>query len=117
MDSCGIPAAHYNDAHMTSGNDVSHKLSPADRKKKGQLFAQPVRALDIKPETSVADLVEGMAGMSIQARNVGLCAEVLKGMLTDPARPTVMLGLAGPLVAAGLRKVIRDLIASGAVDV
>jgi deoxyhypusine synthase len=102
---------------MSSGDEVSHKLSPADRKRKSQLFARPVRPLDIKPDTSIAELVEGMSGMSIQARNIGLCGEVLKGMMTDPARPTVLLGLAGPLVAAGLRKVIRDLIASGAVDV
>jgi deoxyhypusine synthase len=102
---------------MSSGNDVSHKLSSGDRKRKSQLFARPVKPLDIKADTSIADMVEGMSGMSIQARNIGQCAEVLKGMLTDPARPTVMLGLAGPLIAAGLRKVIRDLIACGAVDV
>ena len=102
---------------MATTNSAASKLSPAARKRKAQLFASPVRPLDIKPDTSIADLVESMGGMSIQARNIGLCGEVLKGMLTDPARPTVLLGLAGPLIAAGLRKVIRDLIASGAVDV
>ena len=102
---------------MASGDEVAHKLSPADRKRKSQLFANPVRPVELKPDTTIADLVEGMAGMSIQARNIGLCGEVLKGMLTDPARPTVLLGLAGPLIAAGLRNAIRDLIASGAVDV
>ena len=102
---------------MSDADTTSHRLTPADRKRKSQLFARPVRPLDLKADTSIADLVENMRGMSIQARNIGLCGEVLQGMLTDPARPTVLLGLAGPLVAAGLRKVIRDLIASGAVDV
>jgi deoxyhypusine synthase len=102
-------------ANDSSG--FSHNLTPSDRKRKSQLFAHPVRSLNLKADTTIADLVENMAGMSIQARNIGLCGEVLKAMLTDPARPTVLLGLAGPLIAAGLRQVIRDLIASGAVDV
>ncbi len=37
--------------------------------------------------------------------------------MTDKGRPTVFLGQAGPLIAAGLRQVIRDLIAGGYVDV
>jgi deoxyhypusine synthase len=84
---------------------------------KRKACAEPVKALQLSPKTTVADLVESMADMSIQARNVGRCAEVLKGMYSDPKRPTVFLGLAGPLVAAGLRGVIRDLIASGGVDI
>jgi deoxyhypusine synthase len=55
--------------------------------------------------------------MSIQARNIGRCAQVLRALYADRGRPTVFLGLAGPLIAAGLRGVIRDLVASGAVDV
>src|SRR6185436_14908891 len=102
---------------MTKDNDVQHELSAALKKQKKQLFSTPVKPTEIKTDTSIADLVESMSGMSIQARNIGLCGEVLKGMLTDPARPTVLLGLAGPLIAAGLRHAIRDLIASGAVDV
>jgi deoxyhypusine synthase len=66
---------------------------------------------------SVAQLVDGMKDMSIQARNIGLCADVLDKMMRDRRRPTVFLGLAGPLIAAGLRNVIRDLIAGGHVDV
>ena len=93
------------------------KLTPAQRAAKRALFSEPVRAARITPDLKVADLVEQMAGMSIQARGVGQCAQVLERMLKDPDRPTVMLGLAGPLIAAGLRNVIRDLITSGAVDV
>jgi deoxyhypusine synthase len=58
-----------------------------------------------------------MADMSIQARNIGQCAKVLERMLTDDTRQTVCLGLAGPLIAAGLRNVIREMIATGMVDV
>ncbi len=38
-------------------------------------------------------------------------------MITDPARPTILLGLSGALIAGGMRKVIRDLIDAGFVDV
>ncbi|MBM3317594.1 MAG: deoxyhypusine synthase family protein [Candidatus Eisenbacteria bacterium] len=106
--------------HLRAGRDgdVLYADLPAARKRhKQRLFAEPVRSLALGPATSVADLVEAMAGMSIQARNIGRCAQVLKGMYADRARPTVMLGLAGPLIAAGLRKVIRDLVDCGAVDV
>lgn len=102
----------------SSGEDLGYApLAPKDRAARRGLLAQRVKALDVRPGLTVADMVESMSGMSIQARNIGLCAEVLRGIYTDRARPTVMLGLAGPLVAAGLRKVIRDLIVGGYVDV
>lgn len=92
-------------------------LDAAQRARKTDLTSEPVEALRIGPETTVADLVDQMAGASIQARNIGLCAKVVERMVTDPTRQTVLLGLAGPLIAAGLRNVIRELVASGVVDV
>ena len=92
-------------------------LPPRQRALKRKVCSEPVRQLALSPRTTVADLVEAMADMSIQARNIGACAQVLRGIYTDRKRPTVLLGLAGPLIAAGLRKVIRDLIAAGGVDV
>jgi len=93
------------------------KLNKEEQKSRDELLSKPVKQIKLEKDTSVADLVESMAGMSIQARNIGKCAEVLKNIYQDPDRPTVFLGLAGPLIAAGLRKVIRDLVVSGAVDV
>jgi len=92
-------------------------LSPALRRQKKRLLTQRVKAVDVAPGMSAADLVDAMAGMSIQARNLGTCAQVLGRMYADKRRPTVLLGLAGPMIAAGLRKVIRDLIVGGYVDV
>jgi deoxyhypusine synthase len=96
-----------------------HNGSPSDQRKrrKAMLLAHPVRSACLTPDLSVAELVEQMAGMSLQARNIGLCAQVLQRMLKDPDRPTIFLGLAGPLIAAGLRRVIRDLIVHNVVDV
>ena len=92
-------------------------LSPELRRQKKQLLAERVKQVNVAPGMSAADLVEAMASMSIQARNIGTCAQVLSRMYTDKRRPTVLLGLAGPMIAAGLRKVIRDLIVGGYVDV
>lgn len=92
-------------------------LPPARRREKRRILSEPVEAVEVEPGMKVADLVEGMAGMSIQARNLGTCARVLSGMYEDADRPTVFLGLAGPLIAAGLRRVIRDLVVGGYVDV
>jgi deoxyhypusine synthase len=65
----------------------------------------------------IGELVSQFQGTSIQARNLGRCLEVWENALTDPKRPTIFLGLAGPLIAAGLREVIRDLVDWGLVDV
>ncbi|MBN2058422.1 MAG: deoxyhypusine synthase family protein [Candidatus Saganbacteria bacterium] len=93
------------------------KVRVKDRSLRRRILSERVKQLELSSKTSVADLVEGMADMSIQARNIGQCAQVLKRMYADRQRPTVLLGLAGPLIAAGLRGVIRDLIVNKAVDV
>ncbi len=38
-------------------------------------------------------------------------------MLTDPDRPVIFFGLSGAMIAGGMRRVIRDLIAFHAIDV
>lgn len=91
-------------------------LSRKQQLRRRRHLAEPVRPVVISPEMAAADLVDRMADMSIQARNLGTCARILGRMMEDPDRPTVFLGLAGPLIAAGLRRVIRDLVVTGAVD-
>lgn len=86
-------------------------------KKKKQLLSKPVKAVDLEKVHSIVDMVEAFGGMSIQARRIGQCAKVYEAMLKDKKRPTVFLGIAGPMIAGGLRKVFRDMIAYGLVDV
>jgi deoxyhypusine synthase len=92
-------------------------LTPAQHRAKRRVLRQAVQQLRVRAGMPAGELVAAMAGMSIQARNLGTCAEVLSRMMEDEERPTVFLGLAGPLIAAGLRNVIRDLIVGGYVDV
>ncbi|MCI4341465.1 MAG: deoxyhypusine synthase family protein [Thermoplasmata archaeon] len=82
-----------------------------------KILRRPIKAVDVTRLRSAGALLEQFADSSIQARNLGRCLEVWENALADPRRPTLFLGLAGPLVAAGLRKVIRDLIDWGVVDV
>ncbi len=81
------------------------------------LLKEPVRAVDVAKLRGIGDLLTAFQGTSIQARNLGRCLEVWENALTDPKRPTIFLGLSGPLIAAGLRKVLRDLVDWGLVDV
>ena len=93
------------------------ELEPTEVERKKQLLSEAVKPLVPSKTHSVLDLVRAMRGMSIQARNLGACYEVFEQMLTDRDRPTVLLGLAGPLIAGGLRQVIREMIELGMVDV
>lgn len=94
-----------------------YPLGKKQRSDKKKILRERIGHVDYGKIDSVADLVEAFQSTSIQARNVGACARIYEKMLTDPKRPTVIMGLAGPLIAAGLRKVIRDMIHYGMVDV
>lgn len=89
----------------------------ANKDLKKKILSKPIKQLDLDETKTILDLVEGFRNTSIQARNIGKCYEVYESMLTDKERPTIILGLSGALVAAGLRKVIRDMIHYGIVDV
>lgn len=81
------------------------------------LLSRPIQQIDLSKTRTVSDLVDAFKESSIQARNLGSCASVWENMLMDGDRPTVIVGLSGPLVAAGLRLVMRDMVQHGLVDV
>lgn len=80
------------------------------------ILRTPVNQIDLEGIQTIEQLMTSFQGSSIQSRNLGICARVWERMLMDPERPTIILGLSGPLIAAGLRKVIRDMIKYGLVD-
>ncbi|MBI4395057.1 MAG: deoxyhypusine synthase family protein [Candidatus Omnitrophica bacterium] len=100
-------------AHLFSKNLQIPRL----KKEKSEILSRPIESIDLEKVGTISELVESFQHASIQARSLGLAAKVFERMLTDPERPTIFLGLAGPLIAAGLRKVIRDMIEYGLVDV
>ncbi len=80
---------------------MSQRTSAARR----SLLKKSVTPVDVTRVHGLGDLLEAFQGTSIQARNLGKCLEVWEN------------ALAGPLIAAGLRKVLRDMIDWGLVDV
>jgi deoxyhypusine synthase len=82
-----------------------------------EFLKRSVVPVDVTRGRGLGDLVSQFGSTSIQARNLARCLEVWENALTDRKRPTILLGLSGPLIAAGLRKVLRDLVEWGVVDV
>lgn len=80
------------------------------------LLKTPVEQIDLSKIERITDLVEAYKRGSIQGRNLGKVASVLENMLTDEARPTVILGISGCMIAGAQRLVIRDLVREGLVD-
>ncbi len=83
---------------------------------KEELTQVPLRHLDLERVKNVADLVEAYRHISFQARTLGMCAAVMENAVSDPAC-TIFFGGAGALTPGGLRKVMRDMVEFGLVDV
>jgi len=81
---------------------------------KKDLLRTPIANVDIK-QHDVRPLVETMAGMAFQARNLGRAAKIYDMMLADESC-SVIVCMAGSLCSAGLRDVFIDMIESRMVD-
>ncbi|MCA1812778.1 MAG: deoxyhypusine synthase family protein, partial [Halobacteriales archaeon] len=93
-------------------------MVPKPRKSRKSDFMQvPIRQVDLAQDTTVTGIMDAFKQSSFQARQLGMGAQVWQNALEDKDRPTIILGLAGSLMAGGLRKVIRDVIANHLVDV
>ncbi|MBC7121036.1 MAG: deoxyhypusine synthase family protein [Candidatus Methanosuratus sp.] len=88
-----------------------------DEKVRSSLLREKIRPVDFAQIHTISDLVDAWGRCGIQSRRLSECAKVYESMLTDKSRPTIMLGLSGPLIAGGMRKIIRDMIAAAMVDV
>lgn len=93
------------------------KLNEEESKLREEFLKHPIVSLDLDKISTIKDLVESWKECGIQARKLAECAMVYENMLLDEDRPTIFLGLAGALIAGGLRKVISDMISKGIVDV
>ena len=92
-------------------------LDDGKKREKKEILNTRISPVNFEKINDVADLVESFQSASIQARNLGQCAKIFGKMLQDEEKPTIILGMAGPLIAAGLRKVIRDMVHYNMVDV
>ena len=88
-----------------------------DRKRKRALLGRATTPVKVTRSTTVAQLLDSYRDASFQARALGKAAAIFESMLRDRQRPTIFLGMAGSLIAAGMRQVIVDLIEQNMVDV
>lgn len=96
--------------------DIKVKKDALRRERK-RVLSRKVVSPDIDGSFRICDMMDSFKDMSIQARNLGMCADVFEQMLSDKDRPTILLGLAGPLIAGGLRNIIRGMIEHNMIDV
>ena len=97
---------------------MAHKMphTAARKPTKADLTQVPIEHIDLEKVRNIADLLDGYERISFQARSLGQCAHILERAMLDP-ECTIFFGGAGALIPGGLRKVLRDLVEFGLVDV
>jgi len=76
-----------------------------------------VQHYDVAKVRNVSEALEAFNATSFQSRKLGRCYKIWLKMLNDPERPMIFFGLSGAMIAGGMRRIIRDLIAFHAIDV
>ncbi len=84
---------------------------------RGEAFKNPVQHYDVAKIRSVSDALDAFNSTSFQSRKLGQAYRIWLKMLTDPERPMILFGLSGAMIAGGMRRILRDLIAFHAIDV
>src|SRR6059036_3848325 len=84
---------------------------------RGDAFKHPVQHFDVAKVHTVSEALESFNATSFQSRMLGKCYKIWLHMLSDPDRPLIFFGLSGAMIAGGMRRLLRDLIAFHAIDV
>src|SRR5438105_14512913 len=85
------------------------------KQKSSKYLTAPTRPIQIDRDRSVAGILQKMEGAGFQARTLADAHNLWLEMLEDNS--TVLMGLSGALVAAGMRRLISYLIKNHYVDV
>ena len=109
---------------MKSNKNSNSQARPALRRSsqirhtpRGDAFKNTVDHFDVAKVRNVSDALEAFNSTSFQSRLLGRCYRIWMRMLTDPNRPLIFFGLSGAMIAGGMRRILRDLIAFHAIDV
>src|SRR4029077_18651351 len=84
---------------------------------RGDAFKNPVQHHDVAKVRTVSEALEAFNATSFQSRKLGQAYKIWHKMLTDPERPMILFGLSGAMIAGGMRRTPRALIAFHAIDV
>jgi deoxyhypusine synthase len=82
--------------------------------RKHEMLSRPTRPFEIDRRKNVASLLAKMQGISFQGRNLATAYEVWQRMLRD--RTMIMMGVAGAMVPAGMRRLLVYVIKNRLID-
>ena len=85
------------------------------RHSKEGLLSQPTRPFAIDEDTTASSVLEKMSGTAFQGRQLGRAFDVWKQMLADP-ECTILMGLSGAMVPAGMRRLVAYMIENRLID-
>src|SRR6202795_4746525 len=81
---------------------------------KSRLLSTPTRPFDPVGASSASEIPTRMQGTAFQGKQLGLAFEVWKRMLGD--RCTIMMGMSGAMVPAGMRRLVVRMIENRLID-
>src|ERR1700675_4290706 len=81
---------------------------------KSRLLSTPTRPFDPVGATTPTEILPRMQGPAFQGKQLGLAFEVWKRMLGD--RCTIMMGMSGAMVPAGMRRLVVRMIEHRLID-
>src|ERR1700683_1950887 len=81
---------------------------------KRRILSVPTRPFEPTCATSAAEVLDRMQGTAFQGKNLGLAFEVWKKMLADDC--TIMMGMSGAMVPAGVRRLVVRMIEHRLID-
>jgi len=73
------------------------------------------RVRPVRPETDITALLDQMAGTGFQGRKLGEACAAWRSMIDDPAC-TILLGLSGAMIPAGMQECLIALVENRYVD-
>ena len=86
------------------------------RRSKEDLLSQPTRPFAIDNAKAASSVLDKMAGTAFQGRQLGRAFDVWKQMLADP-ECTILMGMSGAMVPAGMRRLVTYMIENRLIDV
>lgn len=83
---------------------------------KEQILSHPTLPFSIDENKNASAILEKMVGTAFQGRELGRAFQVWKQMLDDP-QCTILMGLSGAMVPAGMRRLVSYMIENRLIDV
>ena len=109
------PAQHNGNGHSNGKANGTNRPSDLAVLSGSMPEMRPTEPVQINPTASISGLLDKMSGLGAEGGRLATALNLWERMVRD-ADCTILLGLAGPLIPAGLREVLVYLIEHRAID-